>query len=162
PSEQSGTGQLDDTRYARHGALEADMGGNARRSGRAGLLTNMLLAGAAVLAPLAVSDANAGGLGLRDQSTGGEGGAFAGGSGGGRVASMFGNPATMTEIQGFGVEANAAGILARVDQHPAAGSTLLGLGLGGVNDTGNSALVPSTYLSKQVGQNFWVGLALNS
>jgi long-chain fatty acid transport protein len=143
------------------------MGANAHTSGWGRLLAGTLLsgtalAGAAVLVPLAASDANAGGFGLRDQSTVGEGDAFAGVAAGGTLSSMYWNPATMTQIQGGGVEANAAGILAHVDQHPAAGSALLGLGFGGVNDTGNSALVPSAYLSKQISQNFWVGLALNS
>jgi long-chain fatty acid transport protein len=133
------------------------MGANTVRSGWATLLTS-----AAILIPLAASDANAGGFALRDQSAVGEGDAFAGVAAGGTLSSMFWNPATMTQIQGGGVEANATGILPHVDQHPAAGSTLLALGFGGAGDTGTPAMIGSAYFSKQISQNLWLGIALNS
>jgi long-chain fatty acid transport protein len=131
------------------------MGANARKSGWA-----TLLASTAVLVPLAAGDASAGGFGLRDQSAVGEGDAFAGAAAGGALSSMFWNPATMTQIQGGGVEGVATAILPHVDQNPAAGSALLGFG--GAKDTGEPALLPAGYLSKQISQSVWLGLALNS
>jgi long-chain fatty acid transport protein len=126
------------------------------------LLTSTALAGAAIIVPMLASDANAGGFGLRDQSTVGEGDAFAGVAAGGSLSSMFWNPATMTQIQGGGIEANGTGILPHVDQHGQASVLGTTLPFGGASDTGTPALLGSAYLSKQISQNFWLGLALNS
>jgi len=131
------------------------MGANAVRSGWA-----TLLASAAVLIPMAAIEANAGAFGLREQSTVGQGDAFAGVAAGGSLSSMFWNPATMTQTPGFGIEGNGTGILANVDQHPLPGSTLLGFG--GAGDTGSPALLVSGYTSWQVNPNLWIGLSTNS
>jgi long-chain fatty acid transport protein len=133
------------------------MGANTVRSGWA-----LLLASAAVLIPMAAIEANAGAFGLREQSTVGQGDAFAGAAAGGALSSMFWNPATMTQTPGFGIEGNGTGILANVDQHPLAGSTLLPLGFGGAGDTGSPALLFSSYSTWQVSPNLWIGLSTNS
>src|SRR6266849_8333399 len=133
----------------------ANMGANTVRSGWAALL-----ASAAVLIPMAAIEANAGAFGLREQSTVGQGDAFAGVAAGGSLSSMFWNPATMTQTPGFGIEGNGTGILANVDQHPLPGSTLLGFG--GAGDTGSPALLVSGYTSWQVNPNLWIGLSTNS
>jgi long-chain fatty acid transport protein len=131
------------------------MGANTVKSGWA-----TLLATAAVLIPMAAIEANAGAFGLREQSTVGQGDAFAGVAAGGALSSMFWNPATMTQTPGFGIEGNGTGILANVDQHPLAGSTFLGFG--GANDTGSPALLISGYTTWQVNPNLWIGLSANS
>ena len=133
------------------------MGANTVRSGWAALL-----ASAAVLIPMAAIEANAGAFGLREQSTVGQGDAFAGVAAGGALSSMFWNPATMTQAPGFGLEGNGTGILANADQHPLAGSTLLPLGFGGASDWGSPALLFSGYSTWQVSPNLWIGLSTNS
>jgi long-chain fatty acid transport protein len=133
------------------------MGANTVRSGWAALL-----ASAAVLIPMAAIEANAGAFGLREQSTVGQGDAFAGVAAGGALSSMFWNPATMTQTPGFGLEGDGTGILANVDQHALAGSTLLPLGFGGAGDTGSPALLFSGYSTWQVSPNLWIGLSTNS
>jgi long-chain fatty acid transport protein len=132
------------------------MGANIVRSGWA-----LLLASAALI-PMMAIEANAGGFAVREQSTVGQGDAFAGVAAGGALSSMFWNPATMTQTPGFGVEANGTGILANVDQHPSAGSTLLPFGFGGAGDTGSPALLFSGYSTWQVSPNLWIGLSTNS
>src|SRR5258705_410589 len=122
----------------------ANRGANTVRSGWAALL-----ASAAVLIPMAAIEANAGAFGLREQSTVGQGDAFAGVAAGGALSSMFWNPATMTQTTGFGIEGNGTGILSNVDQHPLAGSTLLPRGFGGAGDTGSPALLFSGYSTWQ-------------
>src|SRR3974377_1287319 len=106
------------------------MGANTFRSGCA-----TLFASATVLIPLGAVEANAGAFGIREQSTVGQGDAFAGVAAGGALSSLFWNPATMTQTPGFGIEGNGAVIFANFDQHPLAGSTLLPLGFGGASDT---------------------------
>jgi len=133
------------------------VGANTVRSGWAALL-----ASAAVLIPMAAIEANAGAFGLREQSTVGQGDAFAGVAAGGALSSMFWNPATMTQTPGFGIEGNGTGILANADQHPLAGSTLLPLGFGGAGDWGSPALLLSGYSTWQINPNLWIGLSTNS
>jgi long-chain fatty acid transport protein len=132
------------------------MGAYARKSGWATLLAS------AVLIPMAAIEANAGAFALREQSATGQGDAFAGVAAGGALSSMFWNPATMTQTPGFGIEGDGTGILANVDQHPFAGSTLLPLGFGGASDTGSPALVLSGYSTWQFNPNLWIGLSVNS
>jgi len=133
------------------------MRAHTRKSGWATLLVS-----AALLIPMMPIEANAGAFALREQSTVGQGDAFAGVAAGGALSSMFWNPATMTQTPGFGIEANGTGILANVDQHPLAGSALLPLGFGGASDTGSPALLFSGYSTWQVSPNLWIGLSTNS
>src|SRR5262245_6762187 len=135
----------------------ANMGANTVRSGWAALL-----ASAAVLIPMAAIEANAGAFAVREQSTVGQGDAFAGVAAGGALSSMFWNPATMTQTSGFGLEGNGTGILPNVDQHALPGSTLLPLGFGGAGNTGSPALLFSGYSTLQVNPNLWIGLSINS
>ncbi len=119
-----------------------------------------LLAGTAVFIQMMAAQANAGAFGLHEQSTVGQGDAFAGVAAGGALSSMFWNPATMTQTPGRGFELNGTGILSTVDQHPLPGSILLGLG--GASDTGSPALLVSGYTTWQINPNLWLGLSTNS
>ena len=121
-----------------------------------------LLAGAAVLVSTGAIEANAGGFAIREQSTVGQGDAFAGVAAGGAPSSMYWNPATMTQTPGRALEANATGILGNVNQNPAAGSTLVPFGFGGTSDTGSPALLVSGYTTWQINPNLWLGLSTNS
>jgi long-chain fatty acid transport protein len=133
---------------------------NGCRSNRARLLAGAVLTGAAVLVPLC--DASAGGFALRDQSTVGEGDAFAGVAAGGQLSSMFWNPATMTQIQGVGIETATTAIIPNANQQALPGSTLLPFGLGDANNMGSPALLPALYASRQISPNLWLGIAVNS
>jgi long-chain fatty acid transport protein len=122
----------------------------------------MRLAGAAVLVSMGAIEANAGAFAIHEQSTVGQGDAFAGVAAGGAPSSMFWNPATMTQTPGFALEANGTGILSSVDQHPVAGSTLLSPVFGDASDTGSPALLVSGYTTWQINPNLWLGLSANS
>jgi long-chain fatty acid transport protein len=130
------------------------------KSSQVRLFAGAALASVAALSPLAAIDANAGAFGLRDQSATGEGDAFAGVAAGGALSSMFWNPATMTQIQGGGIEMNLTGILPDVTQNASGGAALLPLG--GAASTVNAALLPSGYISRQISPNLWLGLAMNT
>src|SRR5258708_29492984 len=105
------------------------MGANTVRSGWAALL-----ASAAVLIPMMAIEANAGAFGLREQSTVGQGDAFAGVAAGGAVSPMFWDPATMSQTPSLGIEANPTRILPQANSHPFARATLLPHGFGGAHD----------------------------
>jgi len=109
---------------------------------------------------LATVEAQAGGFGLREQSTYGQGSSFAGVAAGGDLSSMFWNPATMTQAQGIQTELVASGIMPYATNTPSIGSTLYPLG--GTGDTADDAVVPAGYASWQVNPNLWLGLSLNS
>jgi long-chain fatty acid transport protein len=67
----------------------------------------LLTGGAAVLL---AAQAHAGGFAVREQSAYGMGSAYAGIAAGGALSAMFWNPATMTQMPGFSVEGDLAGI----------------------------------------------------
>ena len=101
---------------------------------------------------------------MREQSTEFQGMSFAGVAAGGHgLSSMYFNPATVTLHDGFFVEANGALIF------PYSRATDAGLApntpVPGQDNSGNIgelALVPSTYISYQLDEVFYVGLALNA
>lgn len=128
-----------------------------------------LVAGSAVGVVLgATVAAQAGGFAIREQSTAGQGASFAGVAAGGSLSSMFWNPAIITQYYGKTIQADAAGIFPNA-QHSYSSSTLATL-LGGVNpgylngvsDSGDDALVPSTYASWQINDNIWLGISVNA
>ena len=109
--------------------------------------------------------ANAGGLGIREQSAYGEGTSYAGVAAGGDLSTMFWNPAVMTQFAGIQSSSTYAGILPYSSHSPSAGSTYFGSlaePQGGTGNTSNAALVPGTTFSYQINQNLWVGLSFNS
>jgi len=112
----------------------------------------------------ATTAAQAGGFAIREQSTAGEGAAFAGVAAGGAPSSMFWNPATMTQNRGLAAEANLTGIMPFADNTVLPGSSLAGppFNLGGTGNVGQDALVPSLYATMQLNPSLWLGLSLNS
>jgi long-chain fatty acid transport protein len=108
-----------------------------------------------------IGDATAGGFAVREQSTYGQGMSFAGMAAGGALSGMFWNPAVMTQFPGLAFEAGFAGILPNSTQSPGVG-TFPYLAFGGVDNSGDSALVPSSYTSWQVAPNLCVGLSVNA
>jgi long-chain fatty acid transport protein len=124
---------------------------------------SLLLACAGVGALLAATAAaNAGGFAIREDSAYGHGSSFAGVAAGGDVSSMFWNPATMTQMPGVQTEIVASGIIPSAKNNASPASTLFPFGLGGTDNTADSALVPSGYISWQLNPSFWLGLSVNA
>jgi long-chain fatty acid transport protein len=122
-----------------------------------------LLAGVAFCTvSVGIGEALAGGFAVREQSAYGQGASFAGIAAGGALSGMFWNPAVMTQFSGINFEANVTGILPNAQHTPLAGTFPPLLGLGGVANSGDPALVPATYASWQVSPNLWIGLSINA
>jgi long-chain fatty acid transport protein len=119
-------------------------------------------AGALGLVVIATGVAHAGAFGIREQSAYGLGSAYAGIAAGGSLSSMFWNPATMTQFGGMQSETVLTGILPYAKNNVGPGTTLSAFGLGGTDNIGIDALVPSGYTSYQLNSNLWIGLATNS
>ena len=102
----------------------------------------------------------AGGFEIHEQSAEFQGMSFAGTAAGGMgLSSMYWNPATVTGHTGWKEDYNATLIAPYARARNETG------GLGGSSNSGNIgklALVPSSYASYQLGEMFWVGLAVNS
>ena len=124
-----------------------------------GLIVWLCSTAATVLPVLSV--AHAGGFGSRQQSAYGQGTSFAGMAAGGSLSSMFWNPANLSDVNEFEVEANTTVVL------PAMEVTLdpvVALGFPGT-DEGNIAhdqFVPSVYAAHRLTDRFVFGLAINS
>ncbi|HWK95275.1 MAG TPA: outer membrane protein transport protein [Pseudolabrys sp.] len=99
--------------------------------------------------------AQAGGFALREQSAYGQGTSFAGIAAGGALSSMFWNPATMTQFGGLTVEGSMSAILPYAKHKNAAGTEV-------VNNSGEAAVVPSSYISYQFSDRLWLGMAVNA
>jgi long-chain fatty acid transport protein len=138
----------------------AKMGGDVSKSGAIGRtsLWSGVAAGALVVA---ATGAMAGGFAVREQSTFGQGASFAGVAAGGSQSSMFWNPATMTQFSGRTSETGAAVIFPHASQGGTSTPGALGLA-GGLNNTGDDALVPSSYTVWQFNDRFWAGISSNS
>ncbi len=115
-------------------------------------------AAAAVLAGMA--SAMAGGFALREQSAEGLGNAFAGAAAGGAgLGSMFWNPATITDKQGWNSSWNFTGILPNATSTAGVGTSLPLLALPNVSSNfAPGAILPASYSSYQLNDRFWVGL----
>jgi long-chain fatty acid transport protein len=113
------------------------------------------------------TQAHAGGFALREQSAAGQGSSFAGVAAGGALSSMFWNPAIMTQYAGKAFETDLSGIFPHATQSYTS-STLASSPLGplgynrGVGNSGESAVVPSSYGSWQINDRLWLGLSVNS
>ena len=115
----------------------------------------------------ATSAAQAGGFALREQSAAGQGLSFAGAAAGGAgLASMFWNPATMTNHQGI---RTSVGVTALIPYTSLTNVSGTGSGYavftGGKSTSGDIALdaiLPNAYLSWQLNQNIWLGLSVNA
>jgi long-chain fatty acid transport protein len=110
-------------------------------------------------------DAQAGGFALREQSVVGQGASFAGVAAGGAASSMFWNPATMTQQYGLSFESGAALIVPNAS-HSYSSSTLATAvpALFGptTENSGDWAVVPSSYTTYQFNDRFWVGMSVNA
>ena len=125
------------------------------------------LAGVAALSILATTGAaQAGGFALREQSAIGLGNSFAGAAAGGSgLASMFWNPATMTDFEGIQSSSSLSYILPFANISPdAAKSPVLNFVAGSnpTGDIGQDAVLPASYSSWQLGDSAWLGLAINA
>ena len=115
-----------------------------------------------------VGSSFAGGIAIREQSALGLGNAFAGAAAGGAgLASMFWNPATITDFAGWQSSWNLSGIFPNSVITPGAGTSpaLLTPALGSGAATGNMAqtvMIPASYSSYQINDHWWVGLAVNA
>ena len=141
-----------------------------------GLRALLLACGSLGVLIAASPAANAGGLGIREQSAYGEGTSYAGVAAGGDLSTMFWNPAVMTQFAGIQSSSTYAGILPYSSHFPSAGSTFAGPPFpgplsplpgtappqAGTGNTSNAALLPGTTVSYQINQNLWVGLSFNS
>ncbi len=120
-----------------------------------------LVAGAA-----AVSEAQAGAFGLREQSTYFQGDAYAGAAAGGDISSMFWNPAATATLDGFNSSSSYTGIIGTGNEHATGGILVTGVGTGGLTptstDVGTSALVPASYWTVQLTDQLYAGIGLNA
>jgi len=116
--------------------------------------------GAFVLLTIATGAANAGGFAIREQSAYFQGMSFAGAAAGGDLSGMFWNPAVMTQFAGMQSASTYSGIFGYTNQDVLPGSTLGALG--GVGNSADYALVPSSYMSYQLNPNLWIGLSINA
>ena len=124
----------------------------------------LLRAGAALgLLVIASAQANAGGLGVREQSVYGQGSSFAGVAAGGALSSMYWNPATMTQFPGIVSETGVSGIFPFASHTPTSG-ILSGppFNFLGTSNVAEAAPVASGYTSLQFAPNLWFGLSINS
>ncbi len=121
-----------------------------------GRIRSVLLAGAGIGFFLgATAVANAGGFAVREQSAYGQGSSFAGIAAGGALSSMFWNPAIITQFKGTTFEVNGSLVLPKAEQRNAAGATV-------VSNSGEAAVVPSSYMSYQFNDRLWLGMAVNA
>jgi long-chain fatty acid transport protein len=129
----------------------------------------MWLSAAALTAgSAAVSEAQAGAFGVREQSAYFQGDAFAGAAAGGDISSMFWNPAATATLPGFNSSSSYTGIIGRATEtgtgglfvtgNPAAGAP----GLNSSSDVGTSSLVPASYLTLQLTDQLYAGVGLNA
>jgi len=125
---------------------------------QAGLLAAASVAALWCLQP---GEALAGAFGVREQSTAGEGAAYAGVAAGGQLSSMFWNPAVMTQFAGMSFESDATAFIGRAREYPSSG-TLVGLIPYASDDVLKDALIPASYSSIQIGRDLWLGLSVNS
>jgi long-chain fatty acid transport protein len=119
-----------------------------------------LASAAALVACAAASETQAGGFGVREQSTYFQGDAYAGVAAGGDISSMFWNPAAAASLDGFNSSSNYAGVFATANEHATSG-LLLG-GVPASANVGSSSLVPASYYTLQLTDQLYAGLALNA
>lgn len=104
---------------------------------------------------LSVSAAQAGGFGIREQSTYYQGMSFAGEAVGNDLSSMFWNPAAAAAVDGINSSSNITVVAVDTDMHTE----------GMVSSSGSIAdpgVVPASYYNYQVNDRLFFGLALNS
>jgi long-chain fatty acid transport protein len=137
----------------------------ALTNSRVGIFGAGVLCGLAVLA----APAHAGGFAVHEQSTTFLGTAFAGSAAGGDISSMYWNPAATGILPGCNMSSSYTLILGRSDETADSGLFVTGNPLAlapGLTptstDVGSDALVPASYISCQLSDKLFVGMALNS
>ena len=115
----------------------------------------------ALSALLVNASAIAGGFANRQQGTSGQGASYAGVAAGGAPSSMFYNPATMTQFNGMTMEMDVSFILPTSKQEGSGSLNAAGFTVGNENSS-EAALTLASYRIMQFGQNFWVGMSINS
>jgi long-chain fatty acid transport protein len=113
------------------------------------------------MAGAAMSEAQAGGFGIREQSTYFQGDAYAGSAAGGDISSMYWNPAATATLDGFNTSSSYTGIIGTANEH-ATGGLFTTTGLPNSTDAGSSSLVPSSYATVQLTDRLYAGLGLNA
>jgi long-chain fatty acid transport protein len=129
----------------------------------------MWLSAAALAAgSAAISEAQAGAFGVREQSSYFAGDAYAGSAAGGDISSMFWNPAATATLPGFNSSSSYSGIIGQATEHATGGLFVTGNpaagapGLGTSSDVGTTAFVPASYLTLQLTDKLYAGVALNA
>jgi long-chain fatty acid transport protein len=117
----------------------------------------------------AISEAQAGAFGVREQSSYFAGDAYAGSAAGGDISSMFWNPAATATLPGFNSSSSYTGIVGRATENGTDGLFVKGLStppfaapLNPSSDVGTSALVPASYLTLQLTDQLYAGVGLNA
>lgn len=105
------------------------------------------------------SEAFAGGFALREQSAQHQGSSIAGAAAGGSLSSSFWNPATLSSVRAFELEAVATGVIPTVEIDPQAPTATLGFGDSG--DIGQDAFVPALYGAYRLTDKLVLGLSVN-
>jgi long-chain fatty acid transport protein len=134
-----------------------------------------LVSAAALMAGAAISEANAGAFGIREQSTYFMGDAYAGAAAGGDISSMFWNPAATATFDGFNSSTSITGIIGTANEHATGGILVTGTGTPPTGtfpyiapgsptstDVGTSAIVPASYYTVQLTDRLYAGLGLNA
>ncbi len=130
------------------------------------MFKTLLLASVAAGSIIAATHAaQAGGFALREQSAAGQGLSFAGAAAGGAgLASMFWNPATMTNNEGVQTSVGLTALIPYTSLTNVSGTSPGYATFTGKSTSGDEALdaiVPNAYLSWQLNQNIWLGLSVN-
>ncbi len=108
-----------------------------------------------------VEQANAGGFGVREQSTYFEGMGFAGSAAGGDISSMFWNSAATATLPGFNVETSGTIAFGSADLTATSGA-LLASPYSRTANVGTDAFIPAMYGTFQVSDKLYAGIAINS
>jgi long-chain fatty acid transport protein len=121
---------------------------------------------AALMAGAAMSEAQAGGFAVREQSTEFQGSSFAGDAAGGALSSMFWNPAAAAAKDGINTESSYTFAVPTTSIEATGGLLNTGTGSGGLPANGGSygldATIPASYANYQVNDRLYLGFAMNS
>lgn len=122
-------------------------------------------ASAAAMMAVAVTSAtpaHAGAFGLHEQSSYFMGTAFAGSAAGGALSSMFWNPAALGQFNGVNTDSSYTVVMPE-SEITATGGALFGSGTSRKSgDIGDTAILPASYYSYQLNDQFVLGLGINA
>jgi long-chain fatty acid transport protein len=126
---------------------------------RTRLLGMTALAGLCAAVTLPAADANAAGFALKEQSAAAQGNSFAGATAGAEdVTYMFFNPAGLTRQEGHQV----AVVLSYIAPSAETSDATSVIGGSGVQDGGESALVPAAYFMWSLSPDLKLGMGINA